>query len=257
MNARSDARVDLHSPTNDGNGHRPSSATGKLLIPAKYRGRESWIPSATDAADLCRALADRQRQLDLALKKIGKLDQDVAQLTQAVALERQYAYYDALTALPNRRLLMDRFNQAVARGSRQHKQMALLFLDLNGFKSINDLHGHEIGDELLKQVANRLVSCTRTSDTVCRYGGDEFVILLAEIAGQESAVAAAAKIRARIAKPYTLAGKTVRLTTSVGLAVYPIDGARYADLIGRSDFAMYFDKASCPATCGTVAKTVT
>jgi diguanylate cyclase (GGDEF)-like protein len=244
MNARVDTGVELKPRAK--NGSRPSAAADNFPVAAKARNGDSWIPSSADVKDLCRALADRQRQLDVALKKIGKLDHDVAELTQAVAQERQHAYYDALTSLPNRRLLMDRFNQAVARAARQHKQMALLFLDLNGFKRINDTLGHDIGDALLKQVALRLVSCIRTSDTVCRYGGDEFVILLAEIASHESAFAAAAKIRARVAKPYELAAQTVQLTTSIGMAVYPNDGVGYADLIGRSDNAMYFDKTHCP-----------
>jgi diguanylate cyclase (GGDEF)-like protein len=252
MNTRTESVVERKPRAKNGAAH------GAPTIPAgkKSRGKSqfgdlaSWSASAADTADLCRALADRQHQLDQALQHIGELDRDVARLTLDVAHERQYAYYDPLTGLPNRRLLLDRFNQAVARGARQHKQMALLFLDLDGFKGINDSLGHEIGDLLLKQVAERLVSCIRTSDTVCRYGGDEFVVLLAEIQGQKSALAAAKKIRACLARPYALNADVIHLTASIGLAVYPIDGAGYTDLIERSDLAMYFDKSRCPSATG-------
>ncbi len=210
-----------------------------------------WQAVTTNAADLLRALADCQRQLDLALEKNVKLEQDIQQLARTVAWERQHASYDALTGLPNRRLLLDHFNHAAARGARQGSQMALLFLDLDGFKTVNDTLGHVTGDQLLKQVAVRLADCVRTSDTVCRYGGDEFVVLLAEIGSQQCAVATARKIRAVIAEPYRIENRVVRLTTSIGVAVYPTDGGRYEDLIMRSDVAMYFDKARLPSARGS------
>ena len=120
------------------------------------------------------------------------------QLAQAVAQARRFSHYDQLTGLPNRTLLLDRFNQAAARAARQRKQVALLFLDLDGFKSINDMLGHAAGDRLLQQVAARLTASIRTSDTACRYGGDEFVVLLPELECGESAVAACEKIRAHL-----------------------------------------------------------
>jgi len=179
---------------------------------------------------------------------------------QAVAQARRLAHHDELTGLPNRRLLLDRFKQVVAQGTRQHRPAALVFLDLDGFKSINDSLGHTVGDRILQQVAARLVACTRVSDTVCRYGGDEFVILLPEFEGQESAVAAAEKIRAHLDTPYVVDGTAIRMTISIGIAVYPVDGEEYGDLIKGSDFAMYRNKARsaapprihhpAPQTCG-------
>lgn len=194
---------------------------------------------------------DAQRNLELARIRIDRLEQEVARLRRAVADERRYAYFDALTGLPNRRLLMDRFNQALARSARLHSQMALLFLDLDGFKATNDALGHAAGDQLLLQVARRLNVCIRASDTACRFGGDEFVVLLAQIENQDRAQLVARKIRTAIAKPYLLQEQVVRVTTSIGMAVYPADGCNYVELIDRSDVAMYFDKARCAGTASS------
>jgi diguanylate cyclase (GGDEF)-like protein len=146
---------------------------------------------------------------------------------------------------------MDRFNQALARSARLHTQMALLFLDLDGFKAINDALGHAAGDQLLLQVAKRLNVCIRASDTACRFGGDEFVVLLTQVESHDRALLVARKIRAAIAKPYLLQEQVVRVTTSIGMAMYPSDGSNYVELIDRSDIAMYFDKARCAAPAST------
>jgi diguanylate cyclase (GGDEF)-like protein len=143
---------------------------------------------------------------------------------------------------------LDRFNQAAARGARQLKQVALLFLDLDGFKSINDALGHTAGDLLLQQVAARLTASIRTSDTACRYGGDEFVVLLPELECRESAVAAAEKIRAHLAAPYRVERTTIEMTASVGMAMFPIDGSDFGDLIQHADAGMYCNKARGPAS---------
>jgi diguanylate cyclase (GGDEF)-like protein len=171
------------------------------------------------------------------------LKHQVALLQRTVAQARQFACHDELTGLPNRRLLQDRYNQAVALVARQDRRVALLFLDLNGFKGINDVHGHAAGDSILRQVAERLRACIRTSDTACRYGGDEFVVLLPELAGRESALAAARKIRARLAVPYVVDGVEITATASIGVAVYPVDGREYGDLMRVTDGFMYRDKA--------------
>jgi diguanylate cyclase (GGDEF)-like protein len=163
---------------------------------------------------------------------------------------RQFAHHDPLTGLPNRLLLLDRFKQAAARADRQHKQVGLLFLDLDGFKGINDALGHAAGDRLLQQVATRLAACIRASDTACRYGGDEFVVLLSEIEGHESAVAAAEKIRAHLATPYVVDKTAIEVTTSIGMAVYPVYGHECDDLIQVSDLAMYRNKARSDAWPG-------
>ena len=205
-------------------------------------------------AELYRALSTSQQQVVTALRQIETLQkrdellkQEVNQLTHAVAQARQFAHYDQLTGLPNRTLLLDRFNQAAARAARYHKQVALLFLDLDGFKSVNDVLGHTAGDLLLRQVAARLTAGIRTSDTACRYGGDEFVVLLPELESRESAVAAMEKIRAQLATPYLVGGTSIQVTASIGMAVYPTDGTEFDDLIRQSDAGMYCNKACGPA----------
>jgi diguanylate cyclase (GGDEF)-like protein len=205
------------------------------------------------AAALSCALAASEQKLEAALRLVDELrtqesffKQQVALLSEAVAQARQFAYHDELTGLPNRRLLLDRFNQAMARAAREHKLVALLFLDLDRFKAINDALGHVAGDSLLKQVAARLSACIRTSDTACRFGGDEFVILLPELDGPESAAAAVGKIRARLAAPYSVGGTEIGVVTSIGMALYPVDGKVFEDLLRRSDLAMYWDKTRGP-----------
>ena len=207
----------------------------------------------SNTAELHRALSisqqqvvAAQRQIDALQKRDEVLKQEVNELAQAVAQARRFAHFDQLTRLPNRTLLLDRFNQATARAVRQHKQVALLFLDLDGFKSINDMLGHAAGDRLLEQVATRLTASIRTSDTACRYGGDEFVILLPELERRESAVAAKEKIRAHLAAPYLVGGTSIEVTASIGIAVYPTDGKEFDDLIQQSDARMYDNKACSP-----------
>jgi diguanylate cyclase (GGDEF)-like protein len=156
---------------------------------------------------------------------------------------RRFAHHDELTGLPNRRLLLDRYNQAVALAARQDRRVALLFLDLDDFKRINDVYGHGAGDSILQQVAVRLRACIRSSDTACRYGGDEFVVLLPELEGRRNAVAAAGKIRTRLAAPYIIDGAEITVTASIGIAVYPVDGLEYGDLMRVTDGFMYRDKA--------------
>lgn len=203
------------------------------------------------------APAASRRELDAALREIealrtqgSRLTQRVAVLVQEVARARQFVHRDGLTGLPDRRLLLDRYNQAVAVAARQHRQVALLFLDLNGFKRVNDTYGHAVGDRVLQQVAARLRACIRTSDTACRYGGDEFVILLPQYEGQESAVAVAKKVCAHLAAPYAVDGTAISVTASIGMAIYPVDGQEYGDLMQVTDRAMYRNKARAAADLG-------
>jgi len=211
-------------------------------------------PEARKATELSRALTASRQQLGAARRRIDALHAQAVlhrhQLTlleQAIEQARKFAYHDELTGLPNRRLLVDRYEQAVALAARQSRRVGLLFLDLDEFKSINDTHGHSTGDRVLQQVATRLQACVRSSDTVCRYGGDEFVILLPELEGPNRAVAAAMKIRALLAVPYVVDGTRIALTASIGMAVYPDDGREYGALMRVTDSSMYRDKVSVAA----------
>lgn len=153
------------------------------------------------------------------------------------------AYHDELTGLPNRSLLLDRLKQAMARAARQQSQVALLFIDLDKFKQVNDSLGHAMGDALLQQAAQRLAACVRLGDTACRYGGDEFVVMLPDIDNQDTVNAVMEKVRAALDAPYDLQGAPVKITASIGIAVYRADGQSYKDLIMAADNAMYLAKA--------------
>ncbi len=211
--------------------------------------------NATTATD--RRLRAALRCIDALRARESGLEQQIAQLEQALLRAREFAYHDELTGLPNRRLLLDRFERALARGARRHNRVAMLLLDLDGFKRINDVFGHAVGDTVLQQVAARLLRCLRASDTVGRLGGDEFLGLLPELEREDSAAAAADKIRMQLAEPFLVNGTAMKMTVSIGIAVYPIDGEEYGELIQRADQAMYRDKArkAGPSVLDTIANT--
>ena len=166
-------------------------------------------------------------------------------LARAQAMRMSYlAQHDGLTELPNRMLLNDRLTQAIAMAQRVHKQLAVLFLDLDTFKEVNDSHGHVVGDLLLQSVARRLLDCVRNTDTVCRLSGDEFVVLLPEISHAEDAGHLAAKILTELGKPYHITNHDIITTASIGVAVYPDDGIEAVTMIKNADFAMYHAKQS-------------
>jgi diguanylate cyclase (GGDEF)-like protein/PAS domain S-box-containing protein len=152
------------------------------------------------------------------------------------------AEHDILTSLPNRALLDDRLEQGIALAQRHSRRLAVLFIDLDHFKHINDSLGHLIGDQLLKAVALRITPCVRSSDTVSRQGGDEFIVLLSEVAHAEDAALIAEKIRLAMLEPYTIANHFLHLTTSIGVSVYPEDGTDPETLIQSADTAMYHAK---------------
>jgi len=159
---------------------------------------------------------------------------------RAMALHVSHlAQHDFLTDLPNRVLLNDRLGQAIALATRHTKQFALLFLDLDGFKHINDSLGHPVGDRLLQSVAKRLVDCIRGSDTVSREGGDEFIVLLSEIAHAEDAAIAARRMLQSVAQPHSISPHELHVTASIGVSIYPDDGLDAETLIKNADTAMY------------------
>jgi diguanylate cyclase (GGDEF)-like protein/PAS domain S-box-containing protein len=162
---------------------------------------------------------------------------------RAMSLQAVYlAQHDFLTDLPNRMLLNDRLTQAIALARRHGQRLAVLFLDLDQFKHVNDSLGHVIGDTLLQSVARRLVTCVRSSDTVSRQGGDEFVVLLSEIERADDAAASAQKIIAALVAPHDVAHHQLHVTATIGISIYPDDGPDAETLIKCADTAMYHAK---------------
>jgi diguanylate cyclase (GGDEF)-like protein/PAS domain S-box-containing protein len=153
------------------------------------------------------------------------------------------ANYDALTELPNRALFADRLEQAIAKSYRQNTYAALVFLDLDGFKLINDSLGHSVGDELLKSVADRLLNCVREDDTVARLGGDEFTIILSSLKAPHDTIYVAEKVLHALSQPFVLDGRELHIGASIGITVYPDDGGSVEELVQHADTAMYHAKA--------------
>ncbi|WP_428239589.1 putative bifunctional diguanylate cyclase/phosphodiesterase [Gynuella sp.] len=154
------------------------------------------------------------------------------------------AQHDVLTGKPNRLLLQERLALAIVQAQRHHRQVGLLFLDLDYFKYINDSLGHAVGDQLLISVADRLQSCARASDAVCRHGGDEFVILLTEIEHPQDAALVAGKILAAMAQPHFIGTHELQVSVSIGISVYPNDGDSVDSMMKSADTAMYHAKSS-------------
>jgi diguanylate cyclase (GGDEF)-like protein/PAS domain S-box-containing protein len=152
------------------------------------------------------------------------------------------AHYDQLTGLPNRILFHDRLQQAIAQAERNRMQVAVMFLDLDGFKAVNDTLGHKSGDDLLRQVAQRLTACLRATDTVARFGGDEFTIVISAMEESNDVIRVAKKITQEIALPYDIDGASASITTSIGISFYPDDGKEPNLLVQRADNAMYHAK---------------
>lgn len=154
------------------------------------------------------------------------------------------AHHDTLTALPNRILFYDRLNQAITRGRREKELSAVLFLDLDGFKLINDTFGHDVGDVLLREAAKRIVGCVRESDTVARMGGDEFTVILSNVRTPDNIKHVANKIVEAIARPFVLNGKKCSVSVSIGISLHPDNGETAAQLVKIADAAMYLAKHS-------------
>ncbi len=168
-----------------------------------------------------------------------EVGEDITERKRSEATIRQMAYYDALTKLPNRTLFNDRLAHSLPRARREKRVLAVLFLDLDKFKEVNDTHGHGHGDQLLIEVAQRLKDSVREGDTVSRMGGDEFMILLPSLEQASHAGAVATKILAAFQSPFDIRGHTTRVTTSIGVATYPVDGDGAEELVKNADAAMY------------------
>ncbi len=164
---------------------------------------------------------------------------DVTERKQAEERIRRLAHFDALTNLPNRSLLLELLDQTLFEAKRYRRQFAVLFVDLDRFKQINDTLGHHAGDELLRSAADCLLESVRASDIVARFGGDEFVVVLTELRDARDAAGVAEKIVAAMTRPIALGAQTVSTTISVGIAIYPADGEEIGALVRKADAAMY------------------
>ncbi len=170
--------------------------------------------------------------------------QDITDRKKSEDKIRYLATIDPLTELPNLRVAMDRISEALKRAKRNEVRMAILFIDLDGFKEVNDSHGHDAGDNVLKQIANRLISRIRESDTVARIGGDEFVVVLTEINTADNAAEVANKVIQAVSQPITFKGLQLGVGASIGIALFPTNGNDAEQLLKQADGAMYATKTS-------------
>jgi diguanylate cyclase (GGDEF)-like protein/PAS domain S-box-containing protein len=227
-----------------------SSAMLQQRLP--YLAGEGWVRDIRDVE--LDFLSSEKKVVRLLLSAIALNDEqgptcrftafDVTERNQEHERIRYLASHDALTGLPNRTLMLDRIEHDLLLASRHGRQVALLFADLDGFKRINDTLGHAIGDELLRRAAARLQECVRKSDSVGRFGGDEFVISLADVSGGPDAQAVGAKILEALALPFVVNGQTLQVGVSLGVSLYPQDAGDSATLLRLADAAMYRSKAA-------------
>jgi len=164
---------------------------------------------------------------------------DVTERRRAVDDLEYRAFHDSLTGLPNRALFLDRLNQAMARARRDGGKLAVMFIDLDDLKSVNDTLGHSGGDELIRALTERLRGCVREADTLARVGGDEFTLLVPEVSDETDAVTVATKTLASVAEPFLIQGRRLKVTTSIGIGFYPRDGADPETLMACADKALY------------------
>ena len=201
-------------------------------------GPREVVGRRKDGATFPMELSIGEMRLDQRRFFIGSV-RDITERKQAQERLNHLAYHDVLTELPNRLLFNDRFRQTAINASRHNRAVAVMFLDLDRFKTINDTLGHEVGDLLLKVVANRLIGCVRDGDTVARLGGDEYAILLADMAQAQDAALVAQKILDGFAKPFQVGSHELYTTASIGITLYPTDDAHIENLLKNADAAMY------------------
>lgn len=188
---------------------------------------------------IIRDITERKRMEEELKRTAAELIRSNAELQRSASQLSHIANHDSLTGLPNRKLFHERLQHALEWAIERQQTVGLLFLDLDGFKQVNDSKGHDVGDLLLKAVAARLSGCLRGSDTVARLGGDEFTVILPAIPSSQDAARVAEKVLATIAKPFDLTGHTITITSSIGISLYPDDAIEIETLLKKADDAMY------------------
>jgi diguanylate cyclase (GGDEF)-like protein/PAS domain S-box-containing protein len=227
--------------------------SGRPFDPAARHGRSVWlvddVTARREAAEAVRRARDelevrvRERTAELAGAN-ALLQEEIVERRQAEARVHHMAYHDSLTGLPNRALLTDRLERAMLAAQRSGARLAVMFIDLDRFKTINDSLGHLTGDHLLREVASRLCRAVRMSDTVARLGGDEFVVLVPGIHGADECGHIGDKIIEVLSAPFPFEGRSLHISPSIGICLYPDDGADVESLMRNADAAMYHAKAA-------------
>ncbi|EXJ12773.1 putative bifunctional diguanylate cyclase/phosphodiesterase [Nitrincola nitratireducens] len=216
--------------------HQKIMRANKLL----YLGFAGLLTSIFSALFLM-----QRRQLTTAPLNTSDPEQSLIDAREPLeSVFKHQAYYDSLTELPNRTLLMDRLDVAIRSAERDHQTIAVMFIDLDRFKNVNDSLGHGTGDELLSMVSKRLKNCVRESDTIARFGGDEFVMLLHNISSESDAAHVADKVIHTLSAPFQLSGREIVIGASIGIALYPNDDDSPDNLLRDADLAMYRAKQS-------------
>jgi diguanylate cyclase (GGDEF)-like protein/PAS domain S-box-containing protein len=227
--------------------------SGRPFDLAQASGRSVWlVDDITARREAAEAVARARDELELRVQERtaelaganAQLQGEIVERRQAEARVHHMAYHDSLTGLPNRALLSDRLDRAMLAAQRFERKLAVMFIDLDRFKTINDSLGHMTGDQLLKEVASRLCRAVRASDTVARLGGDEFVVLVPGIRAADEAGQVGEKIIEALSESFPLEGRNLHITPSIGISVYPDDGADVETLMRSADGAMYHAKAS-------------
>lgn len=206
------------------------------------RSEESNLNSLTGETSIYLTIKLPLKHEDGTIYALCGIATDISEQKEVEEYMRHMAQYDALTSLPNRALFSDRLQQAFAAAKRGHEHFALMFIDLDKFKPINDTYGHAVGDLLLNEAAQRMQQCVRQSDTVARIGGDEFVVLLSSLKEDQDAQDVAEKIRHALNIPFQLSGHTLHISSSIGVAIYPEHGTNEKELVKNADIAMYYAK---------------
>jgi diguanylate cyclase (GGDEF)-like protein len=220
-----------------------SSGRSRLYDDAEVALRGDVGARAVSKRETALESREMRREIDTLRSINAHLVRQIAVLKQREAHAQRLADRDGLTGLYNRRRMLELLDASIDDAARHDQRVGLLFVDLDGFKAVNDAHGHAAGDKLLMTVASRIAARARTADFVCRYGGDEFVVILPRVMDMAAVCRVADSIRSRVALPYRIDGLEVNMTAAIGVSLYPDQAQSAAELMNRADESMYRVKA--------------